>query len=280
MGDPNDVNYGGGAYADMMSFVYPQIKAANPNVQVLIGGLLMDNPRTNCIQDCPARFFEGILVKGGGAYFDGVNFHAYDYYLGQQGQYHNPNWSTRWDSTGPALIAKAKFLRALLAKYHVNGKFLVSTEAALICGRTGTEAPCVSAVAQSTKASYVAQVYASTIAMGLRTNIWYSVLGWRGSGLLDASLNPLPAYTAYKVSRALLIDAQYVKDVDQFSGVAGYEYQRDGLTIWVIWSRDGAVHNIQLPSKPTSVVDVLGASKTPTINFAVDLTPHYLVWKR
>ncbi len=62
----------------------------------------------------------------GGAYFDGVSFHAYDYYWNTLGQYGNsPNWDSHWNTTGPAMIAKAKYINTLLASYGVTGKFLV-----------------------------------------------------------------------------------------------------------------------------------------------------------
>ena len=37
----NDPYYGGGYYAEMLKIVYPQIKAADPEAQILIGGLLL-----------------------------------------------------------------------------------------------------------------------------------------------------------------------------------------------------------------------------------------------
>ncbi len=42
-GDPY---FGGGAYGNMLKAVYPAIKAANPQVQVLNGSLLLDRPNT------------------------------------------------------------------------------------------------------------------------------------------------------------------------------------------------------------------------------------------
>ena len=88
-GDPNDPYYGGGYYADMLREVYPQIKAADPQGQVLVGGLLLDcDPRlgAGCEKvknnNQPSKFLEGILRKNGVPFFDGVSFHAYDYYLG------------------------------------------------------------------------------------------------------------------------------------------------------------------------------------------------------
>ena len=43
-GDINDPYFGGEFYAQMLKAAYPAIKAADPQAQVLVGGLLLDNP--------------------------------------------------------------------------------------------------------------------------------------------------------------------------------------------------------------------------------------------
>ena len=78
-GDQSDPYYGGGYYAEMLKATYGQIKEADPQAQLLIGGLLLDcdptnPPRTSLnsgqYKDCtPSRFLEGILKNGGGDYF-------------------------------------------------------------------------------------------------------------------------------------------------------------------------------------------------------------------
>ena len=133
-GDDTDAYYGGGYYAEMLKQVYPQVKAANPQAQVLVGGLLLDcdpvNPPVGeqCI---PAGYLEGILRSGGGDFFDGVSYHAYDYYTGPF-EYGNQNWNSNWDSSGPVVIAKARFLRSVLAAYHYPDKFILNSEAGII----------------------------------------------------------------------------------------------------------------------------------------------------
>jgi hypothetical protein len=84
-GDQNDAYFGGGYYAEMLKVVYPQIKAADPQAQVLIGGLLLDcdpRPGAGCAvvghDPKPSKFLEGILSNNGGPYFDGISSHAYD----------------------------------------------------------------------------------------------------------------------------------------------------------------------------------------------------------
>ncbi len=71
-GDADDEFYGGGRYAGMLQSIYPRIKSADPQAQVLVGGLLLDcdpvHPPEN--RDCrPSNFIEGILKAGGGRLF-------------------------------------------------------------------------------------------------------------------------------------------------------------------------------------------------------------------
>jgi len=279
-GDQNDAYYGGGYYAEMLKAAYPQIKTANPQAQVLVGGLLLDcdpRPGTGCVavghSDLPGKFLEGILINNGGPYFDGVSFHAYDYYYGQSGKYGNSNWQSAWNTTGPVLIAKTQFIQSLLSQYSVSGKFLMNTESALLCNACSNDS-----VFETTKANYVVQAYVAAIAEGLRANIWYSVLGWQNSNLLNSDLSPRPAYTALQFSRSELRNATWVRDITEYSGVKGYEFQRGDRRIWVLWSLDGASHPSNLPRVPLAAWDALGISVTPAVSMNVTLNTLYLEW--
>lgn len=293
-GNAADAYYGGGAYAQMLQTVYPQIKLADSQAQVLVGGLLLDcDPRIvgACVDPKAPLFLEGILRAGGGNSFDGVSFHAYDYYLhtsGSPGRYANANWQSAWNTTGPVAHAKANFIRQVLTQYNVTGKFLMNTETALICGDFNNPPgmnECGSAEFETTKAYYVAQSYSGAIALNLRANVWYSVLGWRNSGLLEADLDPRPAYTAYQFARARLVDSKYLgavggADVNNPAGLIGYKFDRGDRRVWVMWSRDGAPHTITFAAGvPVAVWDTLGNPITPTTNMLTfDVQPYYIEW--
>ena len=323
-GDQNDDYYGGGYYAEMLKAAYPRIKAADPQAQVLVGGLLLDcDPRgspsvcaslTPPHNDKPPKFLEGILRNDGGAYFDGVGFHGYDDYYGALGRYGSRNWNSGWNISGPTTTARARFIMEVLDTYHIYGKFIMNTETAIICGGFNDppgQPPCESEPTspfEQTKAYYIAQVYAAAIAEGLRANIWYSVLGWRNSGLLRSDLTlplktfasefrptaqnsglltssgaPRPAYYAYQFARSELMDASFVGDIGSadiggVSGVKGYKFNRGDRTIWLLWSLDGSSHDITFSSAPLAVWDALGNSVTPATSMNVDLKPLYLEW--
>ena len=258
-GNNNDSYFGGGYFAQMLQTIYPQIKASDPSAQVILGGLLLDCPAT--LSTCnsgsrSSKFLEGILRAGGGAYFDGVAFHAYDYYIDSAlGHYTNYNWGTNWNTSGPVLIAKARSVKQQLQTYGVTGKGLYGTETAVVCiCATTTD------TFELTKAYYIAQSFASAMAEGLKMSSWYGYYGWRQSGLATPAppWGTLPAYAAFQVARRELGDAQYSNEITTFPGVKGFAFTRRGHRLWLLWSLDGAAHSVTLPATPTAVQDALG----------------------
>jgi hypothetical protein len=283
-GDKNDPYFGGGYYANMLKAAYPQIKSADPDSKVLVGGLLLDcDPRDDCTAMGKNKnlglFLEGILKNGGGSYFDGVSFHAYDYYGGTLGVYGNANWGSGFNTTGPVAIVKTQYIRNLLASYGVTGKFLMNTESAIICGSTGTEPICKTSDFTKTKVYYIAQAYATAIAWDLKANIWYSVLGWRASALLGTNLLPTNSYTSYLVSRNELANSKSVREIVDFPGVKGYEFFRGDIHVWVLWSLDGSPQTIDLWKAPSAAYDTLGKPIAVGTSMDVPMNPIYLEWK-
>lgn len=268
-GDMQDEYYGGKYYAEMLKKVYPIIKATNPQAQVLIGGLLLDcdplNPPeitsgSSEFRDCtPSRFLEGIFLNGGGDYFDGVSFHGYDYFLGPLGQYFNPRWHSSWDTTGPVIAAKVHYLRGLLDHYGYGDKYLMNTETALICGSTGREPPCVSDEYELTKAYYLIQSYADALANNLKANIWYSLRGWRGSGLIRND-EITPAYYAYQFAVEKLEGVAFIRMIRDYPNVIGFEFLNDGKLTWILWALDEESHWVDLPEPPLAIYNVFGDS--------------------
>jgi hypothetical protein len=278
-GDTGDTNYGGGYYATMLSYVYPAIKQANPNAQVLVGGLLLDcNPyvapppgKTNCNA---GRFLEGILAGGGGNYFDGVSYHAYEYFtkpadmnisINGLGVYANPNWFSSWNTTGPVLIAKTNFVKDVLNKYGFGNKYLVNSEVGLLCGGDGDDLWCnpaynTSLAFQNTKAYYVVQSYAAAFWSKIKMNVWFSFLGWRDSGLYNSILlKPEVAYNAYKFLHQEISSATGSISLAPAAGVKGYEFTKTGKRVWILWYVGGDPNNgnlttnVNLGSTPQSV---------------------------
>lgn len=275
-GDKNDEYYGGGYYAEMLKNVYPAVKEADPDSQILVGGLLLDcdpinpPPGKNCKS---SKFLEGILNSSGGDYFDGISFHAYEYYLLELGAYSNANWDSAWNTTGPVLIAKTQFINNLLEDYGISGKFLMNTESALLCD------VCVDDPNfETTKGHYLAQAFASAINLDLEANIWYSVFGYRNSQLLEPDGTPLPAYDAFKFAQDELQDSEFVQEISIDDKVKIYEFDRGDRRVWVMWSMKSVPTSVDLPGLPQAVYDALGNPITPSDPFAINWKTHYLEW--
>jgi hypothetical protein len=285
-GDRSDPYFGGGYYGEMLKAIYPRVKEADPESQVIVGGLLLDcdpvnpperEPGSGNFRNCiPAQFLEGILENGGGDSFDGVSFHSYDYYLGELGMYGNGNWHSNWDTTGPALIAKTRFLRDLLGRYGYENKLLLNTELALICGRDGSEPECQTEEYELSKAYYLAEAALSGMSVGLDANTWYSLLGWRGSGMVTRDLEIKHVFLSLLETSEQLERAVFLQEVSDYPGVKGYEYEQDGVLTWLLWSVDGGDHAISLPTAPVSIQDVFGAELPASQDMTVSRAPVYI----
>ncbi len=290
-GQPGDPYYGGGYYGQMLKVAYPMIKKADPSAQVMVGGLLLDcdpvnPPETSpgIFRDCTAsKFLEGALVNGAGPYFDGVSFHAYDYYIGDlSGQeYFNPNWHSAWNTTGPVMGAKVDYIRSVLTRYNFPNKFVMDTESALLCDICTTSSIYYNDF-QSTKVDYVVESYVMAIEKGLLANIWYNAKGWRNSGLLNNDTTPLPAFLAYSEASQLLGWASFLgkitaSDIGSVAGVTGDKFKTiTQKEVWVLWSLDGAPHFVTLPRTPHHIWDATGNPITPTGTIQTTVSPIYI----
>ena len=284
-GEANDAYYGGRYYAEALKAAYPLMKAANPEAQVLIGGLLSNrDPRVpNCGNSCKqSLFFEGILVAGGAPYFDGLSYHTYDYfYDGGVGGYGTPNWPSSSSTTGPLLVVKSRYFKSVMQKYSVTGKYLINTELAVICDscKTNGGGQTSNAAYETTKAYYMAQGMAAAMAEGHKAITWYSLGGWYGSALWDGA-NPKPALVAFGVSRQKIGGAEYTGEITRAevaaSGIAGYKFKRGSTDVWLLWTRTPNAITATFPRMPSHVTDVLGASFMPAQSFAIDQKPVYI----
>ncbi len=250
-GDRNDYYYGGGYFAEMLRWAYPAIKSADPQAQVVIGGLLLDcDPRNpppgkNCQS---SRFLEGVLRGGGGPYFDVVSFHAYSYYAGVMGRMSNSNW-TGGDGTvqTTAIPEKTLFLQQVLDSYGYGQKGLMNLESALMCSTA-------SYGCSNTQAMYVPRAYAEALALGIVAQAWYQMKDpdWRHTGLLNDDLSPKLAYFAYQAAAGFLSDVKYVGPVTAYPSnpkVRGYTFRKLDRSAYidVVWTTDGTVEIVILP---------------------------------
>jgi len=287
-GDEAAADYGGGYYADMLQAVYPRIILADPYAQVILGGLLLDCPESN--PDClPAKFLDGVLKHNGDddgkEYFDIAALHAFDYYGLVLGEFGNPGWNSSWDNEGSVAIEKAQDVRRILERNGASDKGIMVNEAALLCSgdSCNPDDPEFDPDFVTTKTSYIAKVYAASIAESFQTTIWYDLSGnWRNSSLLKNDLTYTDAFWAFQTVKNSFGAAFFVRQIIEFDNVMGYEFDRGDRIIWLIWSKDGSSELIYLPSVPLSAWDVLN-NPVPvpvlvTDPLQVGMEPIYLEW--
>jgi hypothetical protein len=278
-GETSERFFGGMHYAQMLRYAYPQIKGADSSAQVLIGGLM-----SLCNPDDPvegyecghATFFEGILAICGASCFDGVSFHTYDYYWGLTGRYNQDGWRSRSSTTGPLQISKARFYRSVMQRYGVTGKFLVNTEAAVICWSCSP-----STGHEITKSYYVPQVFSSAMAEDIRAVLWYSYSGWEGSHLVTAN-GPSLALIAMQVASTKLAESTFSRalepgDFGGVTGLMGYRFMRGPTEMWVVWSLDDP-EQVTLPRTPSAITNPVGAPISPARQIQITVEPLYIEW--
>ena len=278
-GDNNDANYGGGYYAEMLKVVYPAVKSANPNAQVVVGGLLLDcDPRGVGSGYCPdqnkrkpPRFMQGILANNGENFFDYVSFHGYPPYNPSLSPIQSEKDFPSWKSNGGVVAGKISYLKSLTNKplLHTEGGLLYNNPSYVIDPNDDY---------QKAKADYVVWLYARNWALDIKGTTWYTLNGpgWRNGGLLDGNQNPLPAYNALKYMTETLNDFKYGQAINPGGDTIGYEFVKGTVKIWIVFSPDTNSRTISLPSGFIEARDPLGNLVSPSGNTITITRPTYL----
>ncbi|MGB0388937.1 MAG: hypothetical protein ACPGWR_29295 [Ardenticatenaceae bacterium] len=267
--DNDDEYYGGGYYAEMLKRVYPAMKAANPNVQVLIGGLNLDCDPTNPPpdKDCkPGKFLEGILQNGGGDYFDIVSYHGYSFWsAGASG-----DWDLEhgyWKHRGGVVLGKAHFLREVMAQFGYQ-KPLILTETSLLCYNPKTNPDCPGEQFFGAQANYVIRLYTRLSANNILGGTWYNLHhhGWRASDLFAPNNTPKPAYQAMQFMATRLSGATYGGSLStSTSTLEGYSFLNASTNTQyqIYWTNDqNTTETLTLPPTTRKVYDKLGQHMT------------------
>lgn len=266
-GNRDEPFYGGAAYGEMLKRVYPAIKQADPNAQVVFGGLLLDcdpatPPPDRPASDCAsATFLEGALRVGAGQAFDVLSYHGYAFWAAMPAA---TDWDLAlrsWQARGGALLGKLAFLREVLGRYGLAPPILL-TEVGLLCTN---DAKTCSEVFLPQQAGYVTRIYTRAWAAGLLGAIWYTFdgPGWMSSGLLDSQQQPRPAYQALSFLAALLRDARYHAALGN-ENLEGYRFQKGDSTYLIYWTNSAVTTTVTLPRVPDRVYNSVGQTITVT----------------
>ncbi|MEI7769891.1 MAG: cellulase family glycosylhydrolase [Chloroflexales bacterium] len=285
-GDLNDQYYGGERYGRMLRAVVPAMRAANPSMRIVIGGLLLDHPAPAELGvGDPGMFLDGILRSGAADSFDILAYHSYPSYIQQPNYDHDLNAGNSWSRSGGWTLGKAKYLRDVMARYGVN-KPLWLNETGLIC--TPPYAACSPPSNEffEAQSDHLVRIMSRAAAADIQQVSWYTLdgPGWRSAGLLDASQSPRPAYSTYKLLIETIGQYTSARSVDYGPDIEAYRFsQRDGSVVDVLWSRDGSVRGASVPisAHPSAMMardgTTPGLSKDSTNIFvAVGFRPVYI----
>ncbi len=297
-GDNTDPYYGGRYFGEMLKVVYPQVKAADPNAQVLASGFVLDCGPKSIDQQCVrrSRFFEGILVDGAGNSMDAVSFHSYEYYSIGLGRYVNQGWESSWDTAGPnitALTPKANFLRTTMAAFGIS-KPLYVTELGLLCKSTWYTGqvtnPCMTPEFEQTKADFLVRSMVDGIRNNLVSLIWYKAQTpfdqcaieseWCYTGIVNLNLTPRLGMNSFTTARQMLVNGKISVDAPIIPGVQAFKFSRGDRAVWVLWTVDGLPQTVNLGATPLAIYDMYGNKLTTASSVDVDFKPVYVEWLR
>lgn len=222
--------HNGAGYAALLQALYPVVKAASPNAQLVLGGLALDWFEEDG-GPFDSHFLDDVLAAcRGRACFDVMNFHYY------------PPFRLEWEPYGVDIIGKATYVRQKLAEYGFGNVPVICTETSWVSS-TGWGS-------DELQSRYVVKGYVRGIAAGLPIIFWYQYSD--GSdvtlpGLTSATLQPKPSYWAYWWMTRMLGGAVYQRPLtlaetasDQ---IEGYVFQKCGGRLDVVWTEDGTFYN-------------------------------------
>jgi hypothetical protein len=226
----------GDVYAALLRAAVPAMRAADPQVRILIGGMgydwFLDQPGN------PGPFnrtwLRDVVAAGGADYFDYLNFHYYPDNLG-------------W----PSIADKAAALQQVQAGLGLH-KPLLCTES----GLTSAPAPRWEgngwpAGSEEVQSRYLARLYAEGLAAGLRSITWFRLRDqptagpggeiFRQMGLIRRDGSAKPATAAYQTVVREIGPRPFLHGLDTAAlgspALTGQAFGDAGHAVWVAWSR-------------------------------------------
>lgn len=265
-GDSDDPYYGGGYYAQMLKEIYPAMKEADPEAQIVVGGLLLNCDPTNPPEpplpldaDCkPGKFLQGILANDGGDYFDMVAYHAYSYAFWSE--HPDGDWDLGhryWSHRGGVTLGKADFLRDVMAQYGLQKPLMVA-EASLACSEDNPACPENNFF--DDQANYAIRLYTRAWANDIVGVIWFMLHSnsWRHTDLLYRGNVPKPVYTSTQFLSDLLLGATYGGSLSS-DMIEGYWFEKGDSIYRLYWTNEPDISvPLSLPETTEAVYNKYG----------------------
>ncbi len=239
-------------YVRILSAIYAPLKAVNPKIQIVFGGMAYDrwdteNPPGPFVES----FLDNVLLLGGGQYFDVMNFHYY------------PVFAIKWAPYGVDIIGKSAYLRDKMAAYGVSKP--------LMCTETSMWSDAKHGGSDELQSRYFAQVFARSAAAGLETTTWFMLVddpdpNATKYGLLNPDKSPKPAYTAYQTWANQVSGAEFDRTLSASETgsdrIEAHAFSAHGNALLVAWTDDESTRPMSLEASRVQVVDKYGGVTT------------------
>ena len=248
-----EVGYGywgdyGAEYADLYRQIYPAMKAANPAVKLLNGGVAYERFREDD-PDYPyvRQFLDDFFAAGGGDYIDIFNFHYY------------PNFAYRWEPYGRELIGKTAYFRAMLAQYGLS--------LPIVCTEIGQHSDSSLGGSDETQSRYVVKTFVWAMAADLEYVNWFVLRDITSGfpylyGLLDDSWQRKPSFYAFRTIAEQLGSAVFIRAMSTselgHAEAEGYIFQDQAQDIYAVWMNNEATQPVHFGGSAAWVVDKYG----------------------
>lgn len=235
----------GKEYAELLKIVHESAKKANPNIQIMMGGIAYDwfnavvDEQGNCdhtgIEDffftAPTPFvidfLDTVLANGGGDYFDWMAFHVYPQFAKNWTNSPNPDISKalQTNQLSIGVLEKTMHIREKLAQYGYYNKPIAITEVGATADPTVGPYPIYPDSGNQKQAEHVVAIGAQALAAGVSAMIWWPLfdiptLGHENDGLVtpnDTSRRP-----SFAVYQNLIDELGNAKPVSNLRNTTGY----------------------------------------------------------
>jgi len=216
-------NYGS-EYAAMLCAAYPAVKSANPNADVVFGGIAYDS-----------------FIEEGGSFnqaFLGDGLAA---------------------GGGNGLEGKASHIREQLAAYGVFNKPMVVTESGWHSDYYSDAFP----GSDQIQSQYVVKLFTQAAAARLDSLVWWSWIDpgdpYGDNGLLTQQLETKPSFGVYTYAARTLGQATFIRIYPTAAGIEGYQFTSASQSqLYVFWAQDGQSHGQSVPGSQVHLVSMYG----------------------
>jgi hypothetical protein len=227
----------GAAYAEMLKTIYPEVHGANPNANVVLGGLAYNYFTTEgglFIRE----FLDDVLEADGGKYFDIMNVHHYPFPRDRR------NWT---DSNSSGLVQKVADINKKLAA-HKLVKPLMITEVGWHSDNNDLYPS-----TEEFQARHIVQLLTQAVAVDAISAIWWSLADPSEypykTGLMAENRQLKASYDVYRETVKRIGDSTFVKVVvpGVETDLEVYQFTEQGTqkTFYIAWLNPIAPFNAQ-----------------------------------